>query len=40
MLLKYQDMINANANSDFESNSEILMSILIEQQKQIDKLIE
>jgi hypothetical protein len=37
---KYQDSIKANTNSDFELNTRILMSILIEQQKQIDKLIE
>jgi hypothetical protein len=37
---KYQDSIKANANPDFELNIGMLMSILIEQQKQIDKLIE
>jgi hypothetical protein len=37
---KYQDSIQANTNSGFELSTRILMSILIEQQKQIDKLIE
>ena len=37
---KYKDSIKVNANSDFELNTRRVMSILIEQQKQIDKLIE
>ena len=37
---KYQDSIKANTNSGFELSPRILISILIEQQKQIDKLNE
>ncbi len=36
---KYQDSIKVNRNSNFEFNTGLLMSILIDQQKQIDKLI-
>jgi hypothetical protein len=37
--LKYQDSIKTNANSRLELNTRMLMSILIDQQIQIDTLI-
>ncbi len=36
---KYQESIKAKANSDFELNTGLFMSILIDQQIQMDKLI-
>lgn len=37
---KYQDSIKSDRKSDFGLNTGLLMSILIEQQIQMDKLIE